>query len=105
MNIRSIPNNLQILNDLLLCDMDKKFDVLGLSETRLDKNIESLYNIPGYNLYTKNRDRQGGGVCMYVSNAYNSCFVPECSVMEPQFESVCVELFEGNNKLYLASIY
>ncbi|KAK7070438.1 hypothetical protein SK128_019716 [Halocaridina rubra] len=65
MNIRSLANNLQIFVDQCLTE-NNICDVMGFSETRLDNDIEALYNITAYNMFTQNRDRKGGGVCMYV---------------------------------------
>lgn len=104
MNIRSLTSNLQSFIDQCLND-NLRFDVIAFSETRLDKYIESLFSIPGYNLYTTNRDRNGGGVCMYVSNIYNSCVLSDCGVMESYFECVCVELCTDKETNFLASVY
>lgn len=104
MNIRSLTSNLQIFTDQCLSE-NTKFDVMAFSETRLDDLIVPLVNIPGYNLYTTNRDRNGGGVCMYVSNHYNSCLLPECSILETYLECVCIELKSHNETSFLASIY
>ena len=73
MNIRSLGNNLQMLIDQCLTDNDKCYD-MGFSETRLD-NIESLYALKCFDMYTMNRDRTGGGVCLYVFSIYSSCVV------------------------------
>lgn len=104
MNIRSIARHLPSFIDQCLGE-DTKYDVMAFSETRLDNNISSLYNITGYDLYTTNRDRSGGGVCLYVSNIYNSCVLPDCSIMEPYFECVCVEVSNDKETNFIASIY
>lgn len=104
MNIRSLTSNLQTFVDQCLCD-NLKFDAMAFSETRLENNIVSLFNIPGYNLYVNNRDRKGGGVCVYVSNIYNSCVLSDCGIMESYFECVCVKLSTGKKSNFLASVY
>lgn len=75
-NIKCLTSNLQIFVEKCLSDT-MKFDSMGFSETRLENNIVSLFNIPGYNLYVNNRDRKDGGVCMHVSNIYNCSVLPD----------------------------
>ena len=42
-------------------------DIIGLSETWLDKTIShSEVNINGYNIFRNDRDVNGGGVAIYV---------------------------------------
>lgn len=41
------------------------------SETRLGSDLASLYQLPGYNLYTKCRNRNGGFVALYITSAYH----------------------------------
>lgn len=63
-NILSVPTNLQYFNDTVLSSLPLKVDVLGFSETRLDSDLIPVYQLPGYNLHTKCRNRNGGGVAM-----------------------------------------
>lgn len=104
MNIRSLTSNLQTFVDKCLSD-NLKFDAMAFSETRLEDNIVFLFNIPGYSLYVNNRNRKGGGVCVYVSNIYNSCVLPDCSIMESYFECVCVKLSTEKESNFLTSVY
>lgn len=47
--------------------MIKKIDVLALNETRLDSSIsDELVAIDGYDLIRADRNRYGGGVCIYI---------------------------------------
>lgn len=105
MNTRSIPSHLQIFIDQYLHDGRINFDVIGFSETRLDKDIASLYNMPQYNSYGINRDRNGEGVCMYVSAIYNSSMLFQCCMMERFLECVCVYINSNDKKIFLASVY
>lgn len=102
MNIRSIHYNLKVFRDQCLNDMDKKFDILGFSETRLDKGITSL---TGYRLYSINSCRYGWGICLYVCDFFNTRLLPECCNMESYFECICEEILEGNDRNLLASVY
>ncbi len=104
MNIRSLASNLQILTDQCLPE-ENSVDIMGFSETRLDSNIENLYQLKGYNMFTMNRDRKGGGVCIYVSSIHKSCIIKECCLMEQFLECVCVEVSRGKNTNLFASVY
>ena len=43
------------------------FDILAISETWLsDKIPNELVNIPGFNVYRKDRPSHGGGVLIYI---------------------------------------
>ena len=45
---------------------DKPFDVLSINESRLDDTVNlNTVNIQGYEIFTKNRNREGGGVALY----------------------------------------
>ena len=54
-------------------DINKlKYDILGLPETRLLSDIEMLYHVPSFDLFTNNRNTLGGGVLLYVVNKKNN---------------------------------
>ena len=86
MNIRSVPTNLQVFNDSVVASHGVKLDIIGLTETRLDSDIMNLYNLPGYNMFSQNRSRYGGGVAIYTSDEYLSTPVCEFSLTEPSIE-------------------
>lgn len=90
-NIRSIPSNLDTFVDCHLTSFINRIQFIGFCETRLTDDIEHLYNIDGFNMYTKNRNRQGGGVVMYVSQYITSKIIENVSVANDCFESVFVE--------------
>ena len=46
---------------------DNDIDIIDLSKTRLDKTIsDSEVSINGYNIFRNDRDKNGGGVAIYV---------------------------------------
>ena len=49
------------------CDMEKP-DVVCLTETWLYKEITELECTPGYKLIRHDRNRNGGGIALYISN-------------------------------------
>lgn len=68
LNIRSIPTNVQSFVDTVLGSVATKYNILGLTELRLEAHLSSLYQLPGYSLFTNCRNTHGGGVAMYISD-------------------------------------
>lgn len=97
MNIRSIPANITSFVDLILDNTGATFDVIGLTETRLDSDLIPLYQLPEYNMFNQCRNRYGGGVTLYVSNSYSSTMMNEFSFVEPYLECVSVQCDVNNN--------
>lgn len=90
--IRSIPKNMQYFTDTIMLNFNGNLSVLGLTETRLDSHLESLYELPGYQMYANSRIIHGGGVAMYVSSAYPSTTQNQVTISEPSLESIGVEM-------------
>ena len=82
MNIRSVPKNFQPFTDLILTNPGIKCNIIGFMETRLDHDLISLYELPGYTLFTQCRSRYGGGVALYVSEDYNCAMNNELSYID-----------------------
>ena len=58
----------------VLAELDYSFDVIGLSETRIKKNIKPIYQIslPGYKYYSTPTEMECGGTLLYIQNELNS---------------------------------
>lgn len=104
-NTASVPSNLQSFEDQILCMNSFKCDVMGFSETRLNSNVASLYNVCGYTMYLKHQDRHSAGVVMYVSHEYTTLTIHDLSISEPHLQCICVELWCGGDKYFLPSTY
>ena len=64
LNIVSLPLHIDQIRILL---EDQIIDVLALNETRLDPSIpDHLVAVDGYTILRKDRNRFGGGVCIYL---------------------------------------
>lgn len=70
LNVQSLTaRNFTKFNELSMIFRDSLMDVICMSETWLDDSInDSMINIRGYKLIRNDRDRRGGGVCVYVRN-------------------------------------
>ena len=99
MNIRSMSTNFQYFKDTVMID-SVSYDVFGFTETRLDAGISPLYTLPGYVMFTNDRNRYGGGVAVYVSLRYTGCKVDEFNQMETFIESVGVEV-KWNSRMFI----
>ena len=54
-------------SELLVYMQNKPFDILTLNETRLDDSVlDCEVEIPGYDILRRDRNRNGGGVSMYI---------------------------------------
>ena len=51
-----------------------KFSIVSLVETKLTPDIENLFNIDGYQMYSNCYKRNSGGVSMYISDKYTNHF-------------------------------
>ena len=53
----------------MINDSKSGIHIIAITETWLDKKIEDAeVDIPGYKIYRKDRDADGGGVAVYVRN-------------------------------------
>ena len=67
LNIRSLVKNIDQLRIYL---SNQKYNILSINETMLDTSTISNYeiNISGYDIVRTDRNRNGGGVALYVRN-------------------------------------
>ena len=94
-NIRTLPGNFDQVKILL---HNHPVDVIAFSETRLDEFIsDSEISVDNYQLYRKDRNRNGGGVILYVSNTNCHHKLRE-DLMISSLELVAIELTQGKSK-------
>ena len=70
-NIRSLPKNFENfkINNLNL--IKHKVNIIGLCETKLSTDIEGLYQLEDFSLFTNNNSRMKGGVAIYARSTLN----------------------------------
>ena len=73
--------------------------IIALQETKLPPNVN--YNIKKYQSYNKNRNADGGGVSLYISNEMPATAVQ----LDTELEAVAATVFFENLKLTICSIY
>ncbi|MFZ2538829.1 MAG: endonuclease/exonuclease/phosphatase family protein, partial [Oscillospiraceae bacterium] len=79
-------------------------DIICLQETRIDGTVSSSELFPrNYIVYRKDRDTNGGGVLVAVSDRLVSC---QCFDMDSDTESVWVKISRGKSTpLFVCSFY
>ena len=88
LNARSL---LSKLSDVRLLVKNSKAAVLAVSETWLDGSItDAEIELVGYTVIRKDRNRNGGGVCLYIRSdiSYN----PRPELLCDELESVWIDL-------------
>ena len=81
---------------------DKPFDILTLNETRLDDSIpNSEIKISGYDIVRRDRNRNGGGVAMYIRSCIT--FTNRNDLVPESLEQICVEINKPKSKPFLVS--
>ena len=88
LNIVSLPKRFDEINFTM---SNKLFDIFSFSETRLDSTItDNMINIDGYDVLRKDRDRNGGGVCIYLRNSIN--YQTRHDLIPRDLEAICLEI-------------
>ena len=78
---------------------DQDFDIIGLSETRLDSEItDNEVKIDGYNLFRRDRNRNGGGVDIYVKESLPP---PVVKLKSDTLELISLEIKKNHAKPFL----
>ena len=99
LNVVSLPKHLDEIRLLL---HDKYLDVLAVNETRLDSTIsDGIVSIEGYDLLRADRNRNGGGVCIYIRRHINYENRPD--LVPTGLEAVCVEIKQANSQSFIVS--
>ena len=71
----------------------KPVDVISINKTRLDNTIDDPeMKIPGYDLFRKDRSRNGGCVALYVRKVFNT--INKTHIPNVDLDAVCVEILK-----------
>ena len=90
LNIRSLYNKLDEIT-FILCKSE--IDILCISESWLDNSItDNEINIPGYIIERRDRNRQGGGVLMYIRETVKYDLRRDISEVSPAVENIWIEV-------------
>ena len=88
-------------DELKLFIETNKPDIIGVSETKLDKTVDDCdVGISGYRAMRKDRNCYGGDVLMYISESLNFNHRED---LDFDLESITVEIKVGKYKLFLVT--
>nr|CAI5861241.1 unnamed protein product [Callosobruchus analis] len=100
LNIRSL---LPSFNDLSQIIVQHNYDFFGITETWLNRSInDNQLKINGYNLYRKDRETRGGGVCIYVKETYATHVIDG---LDDAIEQIWVEIKTNKQNLAMDTVY
>ena len=83
---------------------DEPFDILTLNETRLDNSIlDCEVQIPGYDIIRSDRNRNGGGVAMYIRTVIP--YIIRKDLSQDTLELLSIEVKKPKSKPLLISTW
>ena len=97
MNTRSLPKNINLIEELLY-SINNKPDVIAISETKLNENNENSIFLRGYNFVHVNSPTNAGGVGLFISQKLTYQCKKELSIKCDNTESLFIELKINNSK-------
>ena len=100
LNINSIGNKFNRLDEIV-----KAFDIFFISESKLDNTFSSnQFSIRDYKVFTRNRDRFGAGLILYINKNIPCKPLTDHSVLS-DLEVMVPELHQSKSKWLLLGIY
>ena len=105
MNINSIPQKYEnFLEEFekLLCS---NIDVFGFCETKLNSDIEHLYELPNYHMFNNNVSRNKGGVTLYIHSQHKAIVRHDLTILTTHTETLFVEISKKQGNLLIGIIY
>ena len=80
------------------------FDIFAINESKIDPSIpDSEINIPSYKSIRKDRNRNGGGVVIYVREQIS--FRDRNDLVSDSLEMICIEIERPHSKPFLLSAW
>ena len=87
----NVPSLLKHKPEIEVLLHDNNIDILALNETKLDPNILKCHtDINGYHHERFDRNRHGGGVCIYIKNTIS--YEVHTDIPNNELETICFEI-------------
>jgi hypothetical protein len=103
LNINSVVNKFEEIQDMLVEGLT---DCMALSETKLDGSFPNAqFQASGYRLFRADRDRNGGGLMMYVRDDLPARQLQELDPSSSHLESLIIEISLDKEKWILPLVY
>ena len=93
-NIRSLRRNLENFQTYLLEQLDFRFNIIGITETKIKNDYANLdFNpaIPNYNLEYVPTPLSAGGVGMYIDKQLKYTVIEKCT--NEAFRALSIEVY------------
>ena len=101
LNINSLIKH---IDDLRILLADRSIDILSFNETKFDDSIKSCeVRIPGYEFIRCDRNRQGGGVGLYIKTSIN--FAVRSDLYVSNLENLSIEIRKPNSRPFLIATW
>ena len=101
LNIRSLVKN---IDQLKIYHHHCQFDIICISETMLDDTVQdNEVSLNGYEIIRKDRNRNGGGIAIYIKNCIN--YKLRQDLDHANLESITVEIFKPKTKSFLINTW
>ena len=101
LNINSLGKHIDELKALMV---NKPLDILAINESKLDQNdSNNSMVLSGYILERRDRDKQGGGVCVYLRNSIN--YKRRLDLEDNDLEMIVLEITKPNSEPFLISTW
>jgi len=103
LNIATLPGHYDEFKFLM---HGNSYDIMGLSETRLDYYIpDKNVSIPNYTLYRNDRKRDGGGVAVFVKQTPSYTHILRNDLMPNELEIIVLEIKPSNSKSFFVIMW
>ena len=101
-NVRSLCNKKDAISYIL---SQSKLDIFCITESWLDESIlDSEVQVSGYVIERKDRNRQGGGVLLYIKESIKYARRSDISGASPAVENVWIEVKCSKNTVNIDSV-
>ena len=97
LNINSLAKH---IDELRLVMINQPLDILAINESKLDDNdSDNMLSLHGYTLVRRDRNKKGGGVCVYLRDSLS--FKRLYEFEEQNLELIALEIQKPNSKPFL----
>lgn len=91
LNIRSLRRNFSVLESFISLHQFS-YDVIAVTETWLSPEEDHIFNLTGYKKYSTYRNRNGGGIVIYVANHFETIAIDELSYVSDDIEILSLKV-------------
>ena len=101
LNINSLCRHIDEVRALMT---NQPLDILAMNETKLGEiDYDHLVSLEGYTIVRRDRNKYGGGVCIYLRNSIS--FTRMHDLENDNLEMIVLEIKKPNSKPFLFSAW